>query len=269
MNWRTRTHSGPRQKLLLLHATLILLSLLLPAVSSLNAFAAQPTATFEQANQFYEQRKYPEAAVAYNQLLDQGMLSPALRFNLGNALFKSGETGKAIVQYRLAAQHLPRDRDVLHNLKFARGVVQGAAMIPGRWRDWMRFLSLDELALISTTVIWGFFSLLIAGQVWPERRQIFRSSLFTIATVALLTSAWLAWRWFEDIGSRPAVVTTGEAVVRLGPFEESQSSFVLRNGTEIHIANAKEDWLQILDPAGRTGWLKKNSVTQIHTPVPQ
>ncbi len=257
----------PKVKTLLVtFSALFLLALLEPRLSALNVVAAQPTSTFEQANQLYEQRKYPEAAKAYSQLLEEEQLSPALRFNLGNALFKSGETGKAIVQYRLAAQLLPRDRDVLHNLRFSRGVVQGAAMVPGRWRDWMRFLSLNELALISTAVIWGFFSLLIAGQLWPERRHIFRGSLFTTAAVALLSSAWLALRWFEDIGSRPAVVTTGEAVVRLGPFEESQSSFILRNGAEIHIANAKEDWLQIKDPTGRLGWLRNNSVTQVRTP---
>ena len=57
---------------------------------------------FDQANRLYEQGKYAEAASAYENLLHADSNSPALYFNLGNARFKAGQSGRAIAAYRQA-----------------------------------------------------------------------------------------------------------------------------------------------------------------------
>src|SRR5437016_6228026 len=59
---------------------------------------------FEQANRLYEEEKFTEAAAAYQSMIGNGRVSSALYFNLGNALFKSGQIGRAIANYRLAEQ---------------------------------------------------------------------------------------------------------------------------------------------------------------------
>ncbi len=89
--------------------------------------AAEPAAAFEQANKLYEQGRFPAAAVAYENLLRSGQRSAAVYFNLGNACFKSGQVGKAIVNYRLAERLAPRDPAIRANLQFARGSVPGSS----------------------------------------------------------------------------------------------------------------------------------------------
>src|SRR5437867_5020689 len=51
---------------------------------------------FEQANKLYEQGHFVESGAAYEKLIANGQVSPALYFNFGNALFKSGQIGRAI-----------------------------------------------------------------------------------------------------------------------------------------------------------------------------
>src|SRR5882757_4947162 len=59
-----------------------------------NLFAADIASDFSAANRFYAQGKFPEAAKAYETILQSGAQSPALLFNYGNAEFKSGHLGK-------------------------------------------------------------------------------------------------------------------------------------------------------------------------------
>src|SRR6187401_894746 len=94
--------------------------------------AADALNKFETGNKLYEERKFAEAAAAYQGIVDSGLGSPALYFNLGNALFKSGQNGRAIVAYQRAAQITPRDPDVRANLQFARNQVEGPTLRPTR-----------------------------------------------------------------------------------------------------------------------------------------
>ena len=72
------------------------------------------------ANRLYEDGQFAQAAQAYQQLADQGFADSALFFNLGNAYFKQGDYGRAILNYRRAEQLAPRDEDIAANLALAR-----------------------------------------------------------------------------------------------------------------------------------------------------
>src|SRR5438309_7937754 len=90
------------------------------------ARAGDLSSAIEQANKLYEQGKFTEATVAYEKIIADGRVSPALYFNIGNALFKSDRIGRAILNYRLAEQMAPRDPDIRANLRFVRNHVNGA-----------------------------------------------------------------------------------------------------------------------------------------------
>ena len=75
------------------------------------------------ANQLYEAGQYAQAAQAYQQLVNQGYGDGALFYNLGNAHFKQGDYGRAILNYRRAQQLAPRDPDIETNLALARAQV--------------------------------------------------------------------------------------------------------------------------------------------------
>ena len=60
----------------------------------------------------------PEAVLL---LIQAGSISTPIYFNLGNAWFKAGEAGRAILAFRQAEKLSPRDPDVRANLQFAPG----------------------------------------------------------------------------------------------------------------------------------------------------
>jgi len=232
-------------------------------LSCLSLAANDLAVAFDQANKLYERGKYAEAAEAYTTLVKGGRTSAALYFNLGNALLKSGELGHAILNYRLAQRLAPRDPDIRANLRFARAAASTHAPGSPRWFAWPQMFSLNELTALSFIAFWACFVLLAWCQLQPKKNPALRKPILVCSLLAGIFGIWLAALWRAQVGSRPAVVVSKEAVVRLGPFAESQSAFVLRDGAEIKISDVKMDWLQIRDAAGRTGWLRQENVVPL------
>lgn len=235
---------------------MLILLLGLLAAWPLGAGAGQdPVQAFAEANRLYEQGKFAEAALAYDALHASGVTSPALWFNLGNAWFKSGQTGRAIAAYREAARLAPRDPDVQANLKFARESAGTRSAEPAWWRR-RPALSLDEWAWLTTGALWLWLGLLTVGLWRPAWRQPLlpwrRLALAGLTIIAVM--AVRAVR--EELNGRTAVVIVPEAVVRYGPLEESQSQFTLRDGAEVEVLDRHADWAQIRDAQRRTGWIK-------------
>lgn len=222
---------------------------------------------FNEANVLYEKGEYKAAASAYRQLLDDGLDAAAIRFNLGNALYQSSQLGEAIVQYRKALALAPRDPDILANLRFVREKLgSGTNVSPHFWRQFLLQLTLDEWTILTVIPFWigvtcGIFSFLSPkkNKQWSvfSRMSI---AVFLIAGLLLLCAA------NERFGKPFAIVIRQEAVVRFGPFEESQSSHNLNDGVEVRILDSKDDWRQIRDPQNQTGWLKKDQIQML--PIP-
>ena len=241
------------------HASRILLALCL-FISGL-ARADDLSSAFDQANKLYEQGKFSEAAAAYEKLAAGGRVSPALYFNLGNALFKSGRIGRAIANYRLAEQLAPRDPDIRANLRFARNHVNGVdARLPAWWRRWIGHLTLNEWTALAAVAFWLWFVLLALAQWRPALKNSARGYTATVGVAAAVLSACLAAACYDRFGVESAIVVAHEAVIRYGPLDESQSFYTVRDGAELTVLDAKGDWLQVSDGSKRIGWLRREQV---------
>jgi tetratricopeptide (TPR) repeat protein len=241
-----------------------LVLLLLLGFGSGQLRASDVTSAFDQANKLYEQGKYSEAASAYKKLIDAGNVSAPLYFNLGNALFRSGRMGEAIVGYRLAERLAPRDPDIKANLRFARDSIQsGAGPRRTRWSNLVNVLTLDELALIAVGATWLWMMLLTFRQLRPALLSTLSGYTATAGGVSLVLVAWLGLATYVHLKSGAAVVIVPEVVIRYGPLEESQSFYTLRDGAELTVLDRKEAWVRVKDSSQRTGWVQSRHVELI------
>ena len=86
--------------------------------SSYLLFAVSPSfgeATWEAANEAYQKAKYEEAKVDYIQIAGTRQYSADLFYNLGNAWFKLGDQGRAILNYERALILNPRLEEARSN----------------------------------------------------------------------------------------------------------------------------------------------------------
>ncbi len=237
---------------------LLLTSVCAPA---LQGTPADPT-SFEQANRLYEEGHYREAIQGY-EALAACHRSVTVHFNLGNAYFKSGQIGKAISHYLQAERLAPRDPDVLANLRFARERVPGPSYKPGWLLRKAQVLTPGEWAIGATAAVWLFLGLLTMRQLQPRWRVTLRrwTALAGVAAATMVASALGSARL--NATHHLAVITQSEAVMRLGPFEESQSAANLKDGAELRVLDRKDAWLQVTADDRQMGWVPSGAVREI------
>ena len=212
-------------------------------------------AVFEDANRLYEQGKYPEAIPLYETLLKAGHRSPGVLFNLGNAYFKNGELGRAILHYRRAQTIAPRDPDVQANLRFARDRVSGSNSIqPGLADRLLRLFTLNEISSVTALLFWVWIGLLCGLRYRPALRPALRLSIL-FSCLLCAAGALLLLAAYQNSRQPAAIILGPQATIRLGPLEESHPAFTATDGTELRILALRDAWLQVTDRAGRAGWL--------------
>ena len=75
---------------------------------------------FEDANQLYDAGKFGEAKRTYERLVGRGEWSANLFYNLGNAAYRSGSLGKAVLNYERALALDGSQAEARANLKWLR-----------------------------------------------------------------------------------------------------------------------------------------------------
>ena len=90
---------------------------LLPGTAATRAGSTEDL--WESANKAYQAGKFEEAKSDYLQLLYARNYSPSVFYNLGNAWWKLGQRGRAVLNYRRALILEPSSADAEANLHFA------------------------------------------------------------------------------------------------------------------------------------------------------
>jgi tetratricopeptide (TPR) repeat protein len=244
--------------------TLALFLMVCTLMAGVSRAAADVSAEFSAANKLYAEGKFKEAAGAWEQTIQEtrttGSASAALYFNYGNAEFKLGRLGRAIAAYRHAALLTPRDSDVLGNLEFARDQVQGATVRPGRWQSWVGALTLNEGTGLTAGAFWLMFLLLAVKQLRPALAPRLHGVTLAAVGATVLFGAVLAVQATGHFSRRTAVVIESNVIARSGPFDEAQNAFAVHDGAELTVLDRHDDWYQVADGAGKTGWLPRRQV---------
>lgn len=80
---------------------------------------AQPEVFIQQGNRYYQKQDYNQAVQSYLKVLNEGYESAELYYNLGDAYYREGKLGYAILNYERALKLSPGDDDIRHNLALA------------------------------------------------------------------------------------------------------------------------------------------------------
>ena len=78
------------------------------------------TELFENSNRAYAEKKFDDAILGYEELIQKKTLSPSILLNLGNSYYSKGDVGRAVLYYERALLMNPSDPDVQANLEIVR-----------------------------------------------------------------------------------------------------------------------------------------------------
>lgn len=217
---------------------------------------------FETGNQRYEQGQYRQAVDAYQAALDTGYASGALYYNLGNALFRTGDLGRAILYYEKARRLLPNDPRLHHSLDIARSSTGIPA--PPAPQGWTALAAGIDPALC----FFLGFVLFVAGagilsyRIWQRRSIPGWLGWIPLAAGLLLASLALGASWLRTLDRR-AVVVAPEAPLHPRPMISAPRDTTLHNGVILSIQRRQPGWTEVRLSNGRIGWLRSEDLEDV------
>jgi len=227
-----------------------------------------PETLFTRAQQRYDAGEYEAAIELYQQVLHQGYENAPIHYNLGNAYFKIGETGEAILHYEKAKRLDPRDGDISFNLGVANLRVQDRITPPEqslfmRIFNGMKYLlNLNELAW-TTLLLFFTGSLLFVTWRRVEHSRVHRilGVLLTgWSTLLLLVTPLLISRTLEAKQQTHGIILQEEVRARSAPQEMSTEVFILHEGTRVEIEDTQYQWYKIKLLDNKEGWIFSDTV---------
>lgn len=226
---------------------------------------------FENGNTLFSEEKYAEAIEVYNEILDSGVESAEVYYNLGNSYYKSSNLPEAILNYERALLLSPNDKDVKYNLEMANMQVTdkldtvGAFFLVSWFEDFKNTNKSDSWAIIS--IVAFVIAALMIGFFFLSRKSIIKQFSFGMAIVLVAVSITA----FNFAGSQKDKLTNRNTAIIFEPSVSIKSSpsfsgkdlFILHEGTKVEILEEVQGWNRIVISDGNDGWLPSSAIKTI------
>ncbi len=249
---------------------LLLAALLTNAAATLHAqqpttidVQAGPEEQFDTARKSYDDGDITRAAALYENLLKQGFHRPEVYFNLGNACFRRGETGKAILNFKRALLLTPRDHDIQANLRFA--LENAGALVPKTTLldTFSQQATLNEWLALAMLCWWLLVAAYLLRLLRPANAPLALRLMLLFGAALLLTLAATLHRVRLQSEPEAVVIASGQSALS-APLAGSTTLFKLPEGSVVRVTDRSGEWMQIA--AGpQTGWIQQD----VCTPVPR
>ena len=243
----------------------LLILLIILSVSLL--FADQAADNFSKANALYSNGDFKKAIELYEDILKEGKGSGELYYNLGNAYYKTGNIGKARLNYERALFFMEGDEALNQNLQLLKLKLVDQIEEPPRlfisvwWENIINFINLKTLSHI----VLGLFILtllfLALFMHYRKRGRIRMKSVFILTLFIWLFSViiWLNKIYLFETENY-GVILSSTVTVYAEPSQETTELFVIHEGTKVQVQRSSHQWYEIRLADGKTGWLLQDNL---------
>ncbi len=234
-------------------------------------FAQSPEEMMKKANEYYQQNNFDKAIEIYKQVEQQGYEGTSLFYNLGNAFYRKGNLGYAILYYEKARRISPGDEDVQHNLNLANSkTIDKIEPMPRFflfqwWEGLLAFFSVSGWAWFSY-IIYILLLFSVAGYFFFRKSQFQRYSFFAgLVTLVLLviSVALVSVKYKREVNIENAIVLQPVVTAKLAPDIDSNDAFVIHEGLKVRVEDKVDNWLKIKLRDGKVGWLSQKDLGTI------
>ncbi len=222
---------------------------------------------FYKANDFFQKGEYEQAKQAYMEIVESQVDSGNIYYNLGNAFFKLGQNGRAIVNYERAKRLLPHDSDIAENLKYAKSLCNNSVVpLKENWFIVMGKNIAHNFTLNGWTKIFAviyFLTLVMAGCFILTKVRVFKKAVLCFGIgLCFISSIWLI-KFYQIRIVEKAIVVVSEIDSRFAPASDAVVHFKAYEGASIEIVDSNSTWVRIKTPDGKIGWVPGNTVEKI------
>jgi tetratricopeptide (TPR) repeat protein len=218
---------------------------------------------FDKANQEYARGDFKEAISSYEALVHAGQWNANLFYDLGNAYFRIGDYGRAILNYERTLALDRHHPEATANLQIARDEARALELQPSRFERYLQFASTSQYAIVAVAAFWLTIFAVVA-MIFARRRS---AALITLSVCCLFVCAFSVWAIYTlEHGSKGpalAIVTGKDVQARLATADTANSVLALPPGSEIQILSTRGDWMYAALPNDLRGWIQAKNAEQV------
>jgi tetratricopeptide (TPR) repeat protein len=224
---------------------------------------AQSEPDFTKANQDYAQGHFKEAISSYEALVRAGQWSANLFYDLGNAYFRTGDFGRAILNYERALALERHHPEAAANLQIARDEARALELQQSWPERHLQFASVNQYSIAAAIAFWlAIFAVVLL--IFARRRSA--TMIATLIFCLLITSIAIYAVYTLERGangSALAIVTGKEVQARLATADTANSVLALPPGSEVKILSTRGDWIYAALPNSLRGWIPAKDAQQV------
>lgn len=227
--------------------------------------AADKTTRFIDAVNKYQAGAFAAAAESFEAIAESGIRNGHLFYNIGNAWFKAGDTGRAILWYERAKRLIPRDPDLRFNLAYARTLVkdkqENRVSLEDVFFFWQGLIPLQrlQLAAIACTCLFA-----LAAGIRMFRGGSFLSGIRNfLAGLAVLLTVAASLQYYRETTVSHAVIVKETVAVTSGTSPSATRLFDLHAGTKVRVEDKNRGYLKIMFTRDKVGWVKLGDAVPI------
>jgi tetratricopeptide (TPR) repeat protein len=239
--------------------TAVLLCLTIAPVS----YAANADVTFAKANADYAARHFREAIAGYESLARAQQWSASLFYDLGNAYFRVGDLGRAILNYERALALDPSQPEAQANLRLVRDQARALELAKSWPEEHLAFLTANQYAWLAASAFWcGAF--IVCGFYFARRRPVVWIFALLLLSTICIGSLFAVYAFENGAAGRDVAIVTGQNIqARLATAENTGTVLVLPPGSEIKILSTRGEWTYAALPNELRGWIPTRSAESV------
>src|SRR5436189_2143265 len=135
-----------------------------------SAAFAQADAEFAKANQEFAQGHFKEAISGCEALIRAGQWSANVFYDLGNAYFRTGNFGRAILNYERALALERHHAEATANLQIARDEAHALELRPSWPERYLQFASVNKYSIAAAVAFW-MAAFCVTALIFARRRS--------------------------------------------------------------------------------------------------
>ncbi len=234
------------------------MEMLVEAIRTYESAMIDPTAPESKS-------KFESSAKAFQAVVDSGVRSDRLFFNLGNAHYQAGDRGRAIAAYRAALRISPTMSTYFDNLSIAESRDGSTPLVRRINEAVLRIIqpeSMRNLAITTWIVFWALLCAYVRGRQTGKNSHTVRLlAMFSLAACVLSMTSYF-FRVEPLTRDSLAVLVGQKLVVREGDGDEFSVVAEIESGDGelISVEDRRGGWVQIRRRDGTRGWLPDDRV---------
>ena len=225
---------------------------------------------FFSANNYYNSSNYLESIELYEKILDEGWESSNLYYNLGNAYYRQGMIGQSIWSYNKALSINPRNSDIKHNLEILNARIKDRIVLPDEFflvKIYMEIKSrynLKEWLFIGSIIIFISVILFLLSKLYIFDNFILDRSLMVFIIISMIIHVIILDRFLDENDNRVGIIIDNSVDAYSGPFYgDNTILFKINEGTKVKIAQAQNNWIEIILLNGNRAWVPLEKIREI------